>query len=204
MYGTAMVPSSLEMASHMCHTDAMNLHQYVETLTHQLEVAAEAGGAETRLVAERLIPTLDAAIRLTLQDVLAAAAEEITCELAPGSVEVRLRGRDPEFVVTPPLDRSRDDLAHGAGSPAPINWAPPDIARSIPPAEGEEAAMARINFRMPDHLKARIERAAESEGLSVNAWLVRVTSAALEHPSPDPRRDQGRPSRGQRFTGWVR
>ena len=40
-----------------------------------------------------------------LQDALAAAVEEITCELAPGSVELRLRGRDPEFVVRlPPVD----------------------------------------------------------------------------------------------------
>ena len=39
-------------------------------------------------------------------------AEEITTELAPGSVELRLRGRDPEFVVTPPpADPSADDLA---------------------------------------------------------------------------------------------
>ena len=56
----------------------------------------------------------DAAIRLALQDVLAAAAEEITTELAPGSVELRLRGRHPEFVVTlPPADPSVSDLAEG-------------------------------------------------------------------------------------------
>jgi len=37
-----------------------------------------------------------------LLDGLSAAADEITRELAPGSVEVRLRGRDPNFVVTTP------------------------------------------------------------------------------------------------------
>ncbi len=80
----------------------MNLELYVENLNRQLAVAAEAGGDEARALAERLVAPLQAAIRLTLQDALAAAVEEITTELAPGSVQLRLRGRDPEFVVTPP------------------------------------------------------------------------------------------------------
>ena len=63
----------------------MNLELYVENLNRQLAVAAEAGGDEARALAERLVAPLEAAIRLTLQDVLAAAAEEITTELAPGS-----------------------------------------------------------------------------------------------------------------------
>ena len=73
----------------------MDLQPYVENLHQQLVVAAETGGPEARELVERLAAPLDAAIRLTLQDALAAAAEEITCELAPGSVELRLRGREP-------------------------------------------------------------------------------------------------------------
>src|SRR2546421_7901643 len=92
----------------------MDLHLYVETIPRQLAVAAEAGGDDARALAERLVAPLDAAIRLTLQDVLAAAVEQITCELAPGSVELRLRGRDPEFVVTPPpVDLPADDPPKG-------------------------------------------------------------------------------------------
>src|SRR5512132_4195177 len=143
-----------------CQSGAMNLELYVENLNRQLAVAAEAGGDEARALAERLVAPLEAAIRLTLQDALAAAVEEITTELAPGSVQLRLRGRDPEFVVTPPpADPSADDLAED----------PDDRPPGLP--EGDEEAMSRINLRMPDHLKARIEQAAASEGLSVNAWL---------------------------------
>ena len=92
----------------------MNLGTYVESIRSQLEVAAEAGGDDAGELAERLVAPLDAAIRLALQDALAVAAEEITTELAPGSVELRLRGRDPEFVVTPPpADPSVSDLAEG-------------------------------------------------------------------------------------------
>ena len=70
----------------------MELSEYVESIHRHYAAAADAGGDETRAVAERLFAPLDAAIRLALQDALAAAAEEITTELAPGSVELRLRG----------------------------------------------------------------------------------------------------------------
>ena len=92
----------------------MDLRPYIDEIHHQLEVAAETGGEAARALAERLIAPLNAAVRLSLLDALAAAAEEITCELAPGSVEVRLRGRDPEFVVTAPTEPVGDDLADGA------------------------------------------------------------------------------------------
>jgi hypothetical protein len=171
----------------------MNLELYVENLHRQLVVAAEAGGDEARALAERRVAPLEAAIRLTLQDALAAAAEEITTELAPGSVELRLRGRDPEFVVTPPpADPSAEDLAEGAGHSTP----------AVP--EGDEATMSRINLRMPDHLKARIEQAAGSEGLSVNAWLVRAAAAALERTGPPSRRERRASKGAQHYTGWAR
>jgi HicB family len=169
----------------------MNLTRYVENIHRQLAVAAEAGGDEARALAERLVAPLDAAIRLTLQDVLVAAAEEITCELAPGSVELRLRGRDPEFVVTPPpVDLPADDLPEGVATPASL--------------EADEGGMSRINLRMPDQLKGRIEQAAASEGVSVNSWLVRAASAALERTDPGRRREPRPPLGGQRFTGWGR
>jgi hypothetical protein len=172
----------------------MDLRQYIDSIHSQLAVAAEAGGDEARALAERLVAPLDAAIRLTLQDVLAAAAEEITCELAPGSVELRLRGRDPEFVVTPPpVDLSVDDQPEDDGSREPAGL-----------VEGDEGAISRINLRMPDQLKARIEQAAAGEGLSVNSWLVRAASAALERTDPDRRRKQRSPQGTQRYTGWAR
>jgi hypothetical protein len=56
---------------------------------------------------------------------------------------------------------------------------------------------------MPDQLKTRVEQAASGEGLSVNTWLVRAASVALDRASPGRR--EGRTSRGSgRYTGWVR
>jgi hypothetical protein len=172
----------------------MDLRPYVEELRHQLEVAAEAGGEDARLLAERLLAPMESAVRLTLQDVLAAAADEITCDLAPGSVELRLRGRDPEFVVTaPPV--LEDLLAEPADAPSPVR---------APPAEGDEGGMSRINLRMPDQLKARIEDAAAREGLSVNAWLVRAATASLDRTDPGRSQERSASRGSQRFTGWAR
>src|SRR5262245_39810814 len=131
----------------------MDLSPYIETIHEQLDAAAEAGGAEAHTLARTLAAPLDAAIRLALQDALAAAAEEITVELAPGSVELRLRGREPRFVVTPPpadpsTDGTPDQEDPTDDVPAPIS------------IDGEDAAIARINLRMPEGLKARVEQAA--------------------------------------------
>lgn len=183
----------------------MDLTQHVAHLRQQLAVAAEAGGEDARALAERLTAPLESATRLTLLNALSAATEEITRELAPGSVDVRLRGLEPEFVVTPPLAHEPYDEAEGhegGASPEPFRAAPPLTA-----PEGDEGGTARINFRLPSHLKSRVEEAAGQEGLSVNAWLVRAVSASLDGaggPRARAAAGQPRPRGRQGYTGWVR
>ena len=172
----------------------MDLTPYVSNLRQELAVAADAGGDDARALAERLTAPLESAVRLALLDALSAAAAEITRDLAPGSVDLRLRGREPSFVVTPPPAEPPFAEAGPPAAEAPLPVTP----------EGEEGAAARISFRLTEHLKGRIEEAAAQAGLSVNAWLVRAASAALE--SGDRDRGPGRraPLGGQRYTGWVR
>lgn len=162
----------------------MDLTPYVDNLRRELATAAEAGGAEARALAERLVAPLESAVRLTLLEALSTAVDEITRDLAPGSVDVRLRGRHPEFVVSMP-----DDAMVGH-----------DDATEVPPVIPEEGPVARINLRLPEHLKSRVEEAATREGVSVNAWLVRAAAAGLGHGG----RTSGRSATGQRYTGWVR
>jgi hypothetical protein len=181
----------------------MDLRPYVETILQQLLIAAEAGGHESRAVAERLIAAVDSTVRLAVQDALVAATEEITCELAPGSVELRLRGRDPEFVVRQPAGFAGGLPGHemGAGEVPP---APAIGAGSATDADEDEGSMARVNLRLPDQLKARAEQAAAGERMSLNAWLVRAVTAALDHGGP-PRRDGSGPAAGRkRYVGWAR
>lgn len=179
----------------------MDLGPYVESIHSQLEVAAAAGGDEARALAERLVAPLDAAIRLALQDALATATEEITTELAPGSVELRLRGRDPEFVVKlPPGDPSGEESLEG-DERRPGAWPTAGVGA---PTEGDEGTMSRINLRMPDHLKARIEHAAVSDGLSINAWLVRAAATGLDRTDAARRAERRAPKGAQRYSGWAR
>ncbi len=178
----------------------MDLRPYVETIHHQLIVAAEAGGDEARAVAERLTAAVDSTVRLALQDALVAAAEEITCELAPGSVELRLRGRDPEFVVRQPEGFGGEPL--GAGRDA-VGAAEGRAAATPTDADADEGGMARVNLRMPEQLKARAEQAAANERLSLNAWLVKAVAAALERAGA-PKHDGSEPPSRRRYVGWAR
>jgi hypothetical protein len=166
----------------------MDLMPYVELVRRELAIAAEAGGEEARALAERLTAPLESAIRLTLMEALAAAGAEITREMAPGSVWVRLNGRDPDFVVTLP-----------PATPAEPDPEPPSPAEPL--AADDKGATSRINLRLPDEIKARVEEAAAREHVSVNSWLVRAASAAL----PGNRRAAGRAhGGGDSFQGWAR
>jgi len=176
----------------------MELTPYVENLRRALTIAAEVGGDDARALADRLLSPLDAAVRLTLLEALAAAAEEISLELAPGSVDVRLRGGAAGFIVTPPPDTA----------PEPVDEPAPSLADVRLPVAAD-ATMVRINLRLPAGIKARIEDAAAGGGLSVNAWIVRAAAAGLEaedrHRDLRGRRAAANPGVvGERHTGWAR
>ncbi|WP_306207565.1 hypothetical protein [Actinoplanes sp. RD1] len=166
----------------------MDLTAYVSRLREELANAAELGGPDTRALAERLTTPLESAFRLAVLDALSTAADEITRELAPGSVELRMRSGEFDFVVVAP---PAPPEAHGGATPAPPAAPEPD-----------DGTVSRINFRLPDQLKGRIEEAAARDGLSVNAWLVRAATAAVQQPPRPPATST--PWSGQHFTGWAR
>jgi hypothetical protein len=159
----------------------MELQPYVDAVRHELGVAAAAGGQDAEALAERLTAPLESAIRLALLEALSEAAEQITRDLAPGSVDVRLRGRDPEFTVSPGIE----DGPHAA------------TAAAVSESE-DDGGTWRVTLRLPEHLRTRVDAAARGDGLSVNAWLVRAVSAALG----GGRRPRG--DSGKHFSGWVR
>ena len=158
----------------------MDLQRYVDAVRHELSVAAAAGGPDAEALAERLTAPLESAIRLALLEALSEAAEQITRDLAPGSVEVRLRGRDPEFTV----DANVPEMT---GAPA------------VSPESDDDGGTWRVTLRLPEHLRPGVDAAARGDGLSVNAWLVRAVTAAL---GGGPRRPKG--DAGKHFSGWVR
>ncbi|GAB3017258.1 hypothetical protein GCM10011376_02570 [Nocardioides flavus (ex Wang et al. 2016)] len=181
----------------------MDITPYVDSLRRDLVAAAEAGSDELKQAAERLAYALDPSARLALMEAISHAAAEITAELPEGSVDVRLVGRELDFVVE-------------VAPPAAIPAAPPPPAPPAPP-EDEDGDLARITLRIPEAVKARAEERAAAAGQSLNTWLVGVVRAATsEHAITvdldlssvpfvgyDPfagQRTQGKGSR--RMTGW--
>jgi hypothetical protein len=169
----------------------MDLSEYAESLRRELTAITRFASADIAKAAEMLSETLDSTVRLALLDVLSAAADEITASLDGATVDVRLTGTEPEFVVS--TTRAQDDAA-------------PETADA-----GDEAGTSRVTLRISEGMKARVEAAALSAGQSVNSWLVRAISRALENPpggpakrSPFPPSSPGRPGTGKRYTGFAR
>ena len=169
----------------------MDLTPYLDALRRDLGTAASAGGAEVARAGELLAGSLDASARLCLMEALSDAAAEVTTKLGTASVDVRLRGREADLVVTP-FAQPEPDAVPAAAVP--------------PPAEGA-GDVARITLRLPEHLKESVEQAAAAEGISVNAWLVRAIGRAVSGgpppppPPPGPPFPPGRASFGKRGTG---
>jgi hypothetical protein len=132
----------------------MNLTIVLEGLQQDLQGLAELGDERSAQIAQRLGDALASNLRLKLFDLLAQAAVELSSKLPSGHVEVRLAGQEPELV-----------FVEAAGESAGV---------------AAEELSARISLRLPESLKSAVERAAESEGISVNAWLVRAIARATE------------------------
>ncbi|MBA3782128.1 MAG: pilus assembly protein HicB [Nocardioides sp.] len=180
----------------------MDITPYVDSLRRDLMAAADSGGDELRNAAERLAFALDPATRLALMEAISQAAAEITTELPSGSVDVRLNGRELDFVV---------QTAPSSSAPVP----PPPPAPPAP-EESDEGGLARVTLRIPESVKTRAEEKAAQSGHSLNTWLVGVVRAATSDSAirvdvdlssipffggNDPFSTRGKNSR--RMSGWV-
>jgi hypothetical protein len=133
----------------------MNLTIVLEGIQEDLQGLGELGDERSAQIARRLGDALSSNLRLKLFDLLAQVAVELSSKLPSGHIEVRLAGQEPELVFV-------DSPGDQAGSTA-----------------GEELS-ARISLRLPESLKLAVEKAADREGVSTNAWLVRAIARATE------------------------
>jgi hypothetical protein len=171
----------------------MDLQPYVDAVRHELNMAAAPAGADAQDLTDRLSAPLESAMRLALLEALSAAAEEITRELAPRSVEVRLRGRDPEFIVSAPLDDDPTEYVPNVDNGDKVFVAQYD----------DDGGTWRVTLRLPEGLRDAVEAAARRDGASLNSWLVRAAAAASQVATKS---ESGRSARttGHRVTGWMR
>jgi hypothetical protein len=175
----------------------MDITPHVEALRQDLTRAAEVGGIEVEVAAERLLAALDPALRLALMDVLSQAAAEISEQLPGVAIDVRLKGREPEFAVSGP-----PAAAQGPSADEPFD------------ATDDGEAVARITLRLPEAVKTRAEALAASRGQSLNTWLVAAAKAALGAAAQDGHRDSSRDDHrhgaghygraGKHIRGWAK
>jgi hypothetical protein len=148
----------------------MDLSRHLTRIRADLESLGTLADEASAEAAARIVGALEASLRLALLDLVSEAAAEVGAQLPSGRVEVRLEAGDPV-------------LAYVEDPAAPA--APPR----------EEGPEARITLRLPETLKAGVERAAAADGQSTNAWLVQTIARSLE-----PRRQHG----ATRITGYAR
>lgn len=177
----------------------MELTPYVDRLRADLSSVAEAAGPEARASAERLAVSLDSAVRMALLEALSDATAEVTANLPGAAVEVRMKGREPQLVV----------------SSTNVPGADPDPGREAVEDDGEdEGGVARITVRVPESVKARAEELAAHRGQSLNAWIVQALRLATRERAIDVDIDLSSipfagaagfgPRRSRRMQGWVR
>lgn len=171
----------------------MDLTPHIDGFRKDLLAAADVAAPEVREATERLLFALSPAIRLALMDAIGQAAAEITSRMPSGGVEVRLTGRELDFVVQLPE-------AHPASPSLPLDDA------------DDDGSIARISLRMPETMKAKAEEMAGRSGQSLNNWLVNVvrsatrgdlrpSGAADSFPSTEP---FGGKRGNRRMTGWIK
>jgi hypothetical protein len=152
----------------------MEMAHHIHAIQEDLAAAASLASDEPTVEAgRRLTQALGSSLHLRLLDVVSEAALALSGSV-PGRIEVRLAGRDPELVY---IEEEEE----------------PERTQT---ASADDAFSARITLRLPEGLKAQLEVAANLEGTSVNAWIVRALQRGLE-----PRTRSVRT--GRRLSGYA-
>lgn len=118
-------------------------------------------------MARRLFSAWEPALAARLAEFARDLADQASSQLDQGRFVVQLHGDTVTLVLT--------------GAPEP-------------PATPADPATARLTLRLPEGLKARVEAAAQDQGLSVNAWVVAALERAVERRAPRP---------GRHMTGYT-
>jgi Arc-like DNA binding domain len=155
----------------------MDLSPYIESVRIGVTSASSLADEQTQQVAERLGTAIESSTRLALIEALSDAASTISAELAPSSVELRMVGTDPEFVVTVQTGEAEPTLLMPEPEVATAEAGEPSTT------EAEEEPVARITLRLPQSVKSKVDEMASSEGISTNAWLIRAVMDALSERS---------------------
>ena len=151
----------------------MDLSPYLESVRSGVAQASALADEQTQHIAERLGTAMEASTRLALIEALSDAAGTISAELAPSSVELRIVGSDPEFVISVQTAEAEPTLLLPESEPDG------EATGESSTAEAEDEPVARVTLRLPQSVKMRVDEMASTDGISTNAWLIRAVMDAL-------------------------
>jgi hypothetical protein len=212
-----------------CHSGVMDLTPYVASLRDDLAAASAVGDEATARAGNSLAAALEPAVRLALMNALSDLAGEVTEALGDRTVSLRLSGREVKVVVDRDSSGDGADgffagptSSPFAGTPGGGPGGPQRPTPPPPPGPGFSGAdafnaafgggqgfggrggpdvgdISRMTLRLVDQIKGQAERAAASQGMSLNSWIAQAVQGALH----DKQRGAGWGSGwGGRDGGW--
>jgi hypothetical protein len=134
----------------------MDLSPYLQSVRVGVANASALADEPTQKVAERLGTAIESSTRLALIQALSDAAGTISAELAPSSVELRMVGQDPEFVVSVQTAEAEPTLL----------LPEPESGEGDTSESPEDEPISRITLRLPQSVKTRVDEMASTEGIS--------------------------------------
>src|SRR6187551_3461083 len=129
----------------------MDLSPYVESVRAGVVNASSLADEQTQHVAARIGTAIESSTRLALIQALSDATGTISAELAPSSVELRMVGGDPEFVVSLQTSETEPTLL------MPESEEPGEDSAAAEALDAEDEPVARITLRLPQSVKARVD-----------------------------------------------
>lgn len=173
----------------------MELSIYTQALREDLLSAAAVGDEDTRRSAAMLSAAIEPAARLAILNALSDFAAEVTGQLEDTTVEVRLDGREVRVAV-----EHHHHNRTTAETEAPL-IDPNEFSKAFAEASGD---LSRTTVRMFNELKSQAEKAANDQGVSLNAYISRAVAESIRgsRRGRDARPD--RPRRpGTNITGFI-
>jgi len=163
----------------------MDITPYVEDMTNGLRIALAAQTEPQQ--ADQLAAAVQAPARLALMGAISQAAAEASNTLPTGRIGVQLAGQNLIVAFEP-------------GPSAPPMSPPPEVP------DADDDGQTRLTLRLPASVKAKAERAAADQGVSLNTWILTALRDATAADRFDMRFGpvgvRLRPG-SQRLQGWV-
>lgn len=147
----------------------MKIDDYLQKLRENVDNAVSLADSDTRDVASRVASSLEPSVRLALLDAIADATTEIDGRLSTADVSMTLKQGDPSFVIEE-RGITVEQLASYAN--ADEHDDDPETADEDEfDDEVDEDELVRFSLRIPKWAKDKVDRRAERDGLSTNAYL---------------------------------